>query len=79
MIEFFIAFTIALLVAGMAFTLFGLWVFVMLCKSLAAPADESNRINRIRLFWFALTRPELFVPCAPWLKNDELDNVKGVT
>lgn len=40
-----------------------------------APADTSNRINRIRLWWFALTRPELFVDTFEWLKHDELDNV----
>lgn len=40
------------------------------------PADTSNRINRIRLWWFALTRPELFTDSFPWLKNDEYDNVK---
>lgn len=40
-----------------------------------SPADTSNRINRIRLWWFALTRPELFVDSFPWLKHDELDNV----
>jgi len=39
------------------------------------PADESNRINAIRLWWFALTREELFVGVFPWLKKDELDNV----
>jgi hypothetical protein len=56
--------------------LFGTWVLVMLAKSLKAPADKSNRINRIRLFWFALTRPELFTEQFPWMKRDELDNVK---
>lgn len=67
----------ALCFAGVLVTLFGAWVLVMLGKSLRAPADTSNRINRVRLFWFALTRPELFVGAFPWLKNDELDNVKG--
>ena len=40
-----------------------------------APANTSNRINRIWLWWFALTRPELFVDTFEWLKHDELDNV----
>ena len=56
--------------------LFGSWVLVMLAKSLRPPADRSNRINRIRLFWFVLTRPELFADTFPWLKRDELDNVR---
>lgn len=40
------------------------------------PADETNRINHIRLVWFALSREELFVDKFPWLKNDEMDNLK---
>lgn len=71
------ALLIALCLAGVLVTLFGAWVLVMLGKELRAPADTSNRINRLRLFWFVLTRPELFVGAFPWLKNDELDNVKG--
>jgi hypothetical protein len=41
------------------------------------PMDESNRINHIRLVWFALSRPELFVNTFSWLKRDELNNVRG--
>jgi len=41
------------------------------------PADTSNRINAIRLWWFALTRQEMFVPLFPWLARDEKDNVNG--
>ena len=41
------------------------------------PADASNRINKIRLIWFALTREGLFVPLFPWLARDEHDNVSG--
>lgn len=37
--------------------------------------DVSNRINRIRLWWFALTRRSMFVPVAEWLKHDEADNL----
>lgn len=37
--------------------------------------DRSNVINRIRLWWFALTRPGLFVEIFPWLTQDELDNI----
>ena len=41
------------------------------------PADRSNRINKIRLVWFAMTREELFVDVFPWLKRDEAENVAG--
>jgi len=37
--------------------------------------DSSNVINRIRLWWFAQTRPDIFVPVCPWLLNDEYENV----
>jgi hypothetical protein len=67
----------ALCLAGVLVALFGAWVLVMLGKSLREPADTSNRINRVRLLWFVLTRPELFVDAFPWLKRDEQDNVKG--
>jgi hypothetical protein len=65
-----------LILAGIAGTLVGLITFVHLFKGLRAPADESNRINHIRLWWFSLTRPELFAGTFPWMLNDEYDNVK---
>lgn len=37
--------------------------------------DQSNVINRIRLWWFALTRPGKFVDQFPWLLEDEWKNV----
>lgn len=40
------------------------------------PMDTSNRIAHLRLVWFAITRPELFVNTFAWLAKDELDNVK---
>lgn len=57
--------------------LIGLFVFIQVAKCKKLPMDESNRINHIRLVWFALTRPELFVHTFAWLRNDELHNVKG--
>lgn len=53
----------------------GLLVLYHLFRPQKYPVDTSNRINKIRLFWFALTREELFVGIFPWLKNDELDNM----
>lgn len=68
---------IILMVAGMFPTLVGMFVLFHLLRSQKSPADKSNRINKIRLFWFALTRENLFVdtPGFEWLKEDELDNV----
>lgn len=52
----------------------------MMCWHVArpqrSPADSSNRINKIRLVWFALTREDMFVDVFPWLKRDEAENVK---
>lgn len=56
--------------------LLGLFLCLQIMRGKRLPMDESNRINHIRLVWFALTRPELFVGTFSWLKNDELKNVK---
>lgn len=61
---------------GILGLLFSLFVAFHIIRPQKAPADESNRINKIRLLWFALTRENLFVGSHPWLKNDELDNIK---
>jgi hypothetical protein len=57
------------------FALIGLFTVYHLLRTSRSPADESNRINRIRLWWFALTREDKFVGLFPWLKRDEWDNV----
>jgi hypothetical protein len=58
------------------FALFGFFIIISIFKSKKLPMDESNRINHIRLVWFAVTRPELFVNSFDWLRHDELDNIK---
>jgi predicted CDP-diglyceride synthetase/phosphatidate cytidylyltransferase len=65
-----------LLVSGIFSTLIGLVTLVQFARNKRLPADESNRINHIRLWWFVLTRPELFVNAFPWLKHDEYNNIK---
>jgi len=60
----------------MPFALLGLFISIKLVTKKKAPMDTSNRINHIRLVWFAMTRPELFVDSFTWLKHDELDNLK---
>ncbi len=56
--------------------LIGLFLCLQIMRGKKSPMDESNRINHIRLVWFALTRPALFVNTFAWLKNDELENIK---
>lgn len=76
--------TIALIL--LPFSIVGLFTFYHLLRKQHEPADKSNRINAIRLWWFALTREEKFTdlykvgtgePAFPWLKNDEWDNIEG--
>lgn len=59
------------------FALVGAFTFFHLLRGKKAPADASNRINHVRLWWFALTREDLFVGTFKWLTRDELDNTKG--
>lgn len=60
------------------FTLAALSLFIIISifKAKRLPMDTSNRINHVRLVWFSVTRPELFVDRFQWLKRDELDNLK---
>ena len=55
----------------------GLLVFWHIARPQRRPTDASNRINKIRLVWFALTREDLFVGAMPWLRRDEAENVSG--
>ena len=66
----------SLLVGLLAFpALVGLFVLFHIFRSQRPPADASNRINKIRLLWFVLTREDLFVSAFPWLERDELANI----
>lgn len=56
--------------------LIGLFVIYHVIRSQRPPADTSNRINKIRLLWFVLTREDMFAGWFPWLMRDELANVK---
>mgnify|MGYP007090100998 CR=1 FL=1 len=64
-----------LAIGGIFFTLLGMFVTYHIVRKQKLPADESNRINKIRLIWFVLTRENLFTETFPWMKNDELKNV----
>lgn len=73
-----IAAALALLViASLPATAIGLLVFWHVARPQKAPADTSNRINKIRAIWFVLTREDLLAPHIPWLRRDEWDNVSG--
>lgn len=59
------------------FSLLGVLIVFHIARPQRRPADTSNRINKARLLWFALTREDLFVGTFPWLTRDEADNVGG--
>ena len=61
-------------IAGTLPLALGLFVLFHIFRPQHEPADRSNRINKIRLLWFALTREELFTDRFPWLRRDELAN-----
>jgi len=44
-------------------------VYHVFVRGKRSPADKSNRINHLRLVWFALTREDEFVGLFPWLKK----------
>lgn len=72
-----IATVMLLILSGLFMTGVGLLtMFHVFVRSKKSPMDSSNRINHLRLWWFVLTRPELFATTFPWLKNDEFDNIK---
>ena len=55
--------------------LIGLLVIFHIGRPQKSPADTSNRINKIRLLWFALTREDYIAQFAPWLETDEMDKL----
>lgn len=57
------------------FALLGLFTIYHWFRPQKAPADTSNRINKIRLWWFALTREDKFTDLFTWLKKDEWENI----
>jgi hypothetical protein len=65
-----------LLAFMLPFALLGVLTVYHWLRPQKAPADTSNRINKIRLWWFALTREDKFVFMFPWLKKDEWENLK---
>jgi hypothetical protein len=57
--------------------LIGLFTLYHWLRPPPKPVDRSNVISRIRLWWFALTRQDLFIELFPWLGRDELENMRN--
>lgn len=63
--------------ASLPVLLIGLLVIYHVMRPQKSPADTSNRINKIRLIWFALTREDWLAERVDWLKRDEMDNIEA--
>lgn len=63
--------------AGTFILVIGAMPVFFVSRAKRKPMDESNRINHIRLIWWAYTKPEMFATCAgmEWLQRDEGDNI----
>jgi hypothetical protein len=55
------------------FALIGTFVVWHIVRTQRSPADTSNRINKIRLLWYALTREDELARVIDWLRQDESD------
>jgi hypothetical protein len=62
--------------SGIFVLLIGMMTVFSWALPIKAPADKSNRINRIRLWWFAISAPHRFTGNFKWLYGDEVDNLK---
>tara|TARA_R110002012_G_C11677298_1_gene614058 strand:- start:20221 stop:20442 length:222 start_codon:yes stop_codon:yes gene_type:complete len=65
-------------IASIPLLLIGLLVVYHVARPQKSPADTSNRINKIRLIWFALTREDWLSRRIEWLRFDEMFNVRGI-
>lgn len=70
-----LAFLFTLVLGGLVSTGLGLLVLFHVIRPQKAPADPSNRINKLRLIWFAMKHEDRFVEMFPWLKEDETDQL----
>lgn len=68
-----------MVVAGIFPLLIGIMTVGSWALRLKAPADKSNRINRIRLWWYAISAPHRSIKSFYWLGGDETDNLKDNT
>lgn len=72
-------FLVLLMVGGIFTQLIGIMTVGSWSLRLKAPADKSNRINRVRLWWYAISAPHRSIKSFYWLKGDETDNLKDNT
>jgi len=61
-------------ILNLFFTALGVVMIYNIMRPQKSPVDTSNRINKVRLIWFAMTREDKFVHIFPWLRNDEWEN-----
>lgn len=76
--ELLVIILLATIIATMAIPFaFGTFIlYHVLIRNKKSPADKSNRINHLRLVWFATSREEMFVELFPWMKKDEKENIE---
>ena len=55
------------------FALIGAFVVWHIVRPQRSPADTSNRLNKLRLLWYALTREDELARVVDWLRRDESD------
>ena len=66
-------------IAGIFVLAIGMLTVFTWCLPIKSPADNSNRINRIRLWWYAVSAPQRSIKSFYWLQGDETDNLKDNT
>lgn len=69
---------ICIIIAMLPCFLLGALDFFYFIKKPKLPADESNRINNVVLWWIVKTRPELITSKYKFFKNDVMDNINEV-
>lgn len=80
MLDFLIyIFLCLMVVAGIFPLLIGIMTVGSWSLRLKAPADKSNRINRVRLWWYAISAPHRSIKSFHWLGGDETDNLDDNT
>lgn len=72
-------FVILLLLGGIFSLIVGVATTLSFFLPVKPPADTSNRINRIRLWWYAISAPHRSIASFYWLRGDETDNLKDNT